>query len=90
MNTAEKALRALIELCEAESIFPIDDLACVADEDLFERGLVDSLSLTLLRAVIEETFAVAIPAEVFVGELRSLRDTAAYIQASERAEAVVA
>jgi acyl carrier protein len=90
MNTADKVLHELIELCKAESIFPVDDLAGLADEDLFELGLVDSLSLTLLQVVIEEAFAVAIPAEVLVGELRSLRDTAAHIQASERAATAAA
>ena len=90
MNTAEKALHALLELCQAEAIFPLDDVASVADEDLFELGLVDSLSLTLLQVAIEERFAVAIPAEVIVGELRTLRDTATYIQSRGPAGIVAA
>jgi acyl carrier protein len=80
MKTTDNALHALIDVCETEGIFPLDDLAPLADDDLFELGLVDSLSLTLLQTVIEETFSVAIPVEVIVGELRTLRDTAAYIR----------
>jgi len=87
MKTTDTALHALIDVCETEGIFPLDDLAALADDDLFELGLADSLSLTLLQAVIEETFSVTIPTEVMVGELRTLRDTAAYIRTASGAVA---
>lgn len=69
----------LLTLCLEQNLLPEVELAGLAEADLFEEGLVDSLSLTLLQASVEETYGIAIPPELLVAELRSLTAVARYV-----------
>ena len=86
MNTRYTVLDELVALCREHAIFPTDALDSLVDADLLEQGVVDSLSLTLLVSAIEETYSVAIPIEILIGELRSLNSVADYIEANTTRE----
>jgi acyl carrier protein len=66
-------------LCRQNEIFRIDDLEASIDDDLMEAGAVDSMSVVVLKALVEEHFSLQIPSEVMAIELRTIRDLIQYI-----------
>ena len=77
--TSADLLRSLLERCFEDGVFARDTRVDPAD-DLVESGLVDSMGLLMLAALIEETYEVTIPEAVFVAELRTLARIAAYLE----------
>jgi acyl carrier protein len=77
--TSADLLRSLLERCVEDGVFARDTRVDPTD-DLVESGLVDSMGLLMLAAVIEKTYEVTIPEAVFVAELRTLARIAAYLE----------
>jgi acyl carrier protein len=76
----------LLATCQASGLFaaevPVD-----CDADLVESGLIDSMGLLTLQSLAEETYGVLIPEAIFVAELRTLTQVAAYLDGAIGAEA---
>jgi acyl carrier protein len=77
-------LTALLGHCMENGVFP-RDTHVEPNDDLVELGLIDSMGLLMLAAMIEDVYDVVIPEPVFVAELRTLERIAAYIESEVRA-----
>lgn len=78
----------LINMCSDYDIFESQYVLepCMADTNLMESGMIDSMALLTIQGAIEEVFDVKIPKVVFIAELRSLRDIAKYLSDTLSAE----
>ena len=83
MTNAE-VLASLLHHCVESGVF-VAEAAVDAGVDLLESGLVDSMGIVMLAALIEDTYNVIIPEAVFVAELRTLSRVAAYLERELRA-----
>ncbi len=70
---------SLVRLCHEHGVFPPEVGICGPKDDLLEGGLIDSMSLIYLQAVIQETYSIEIEPELFIAELRNIHAIAAYI-----------
>jgi acyl carrier protein len=77
--TGANLLGSLLDRCVEDGVFARETHVDPSD-DLVESGLVDSMGLLMLAALIEETYEVTIPEAVFVAELRTLAKIAAYLE----------
>ncbi len=69
--------RVLYLIREAE-IFETDPESLL-DKDLFEESLIDSLTMTQIRALIEDEFGCPISEKEFVENLHSINDVIQFI-----------
>ena len=83
MTNAE-VLASLLHHCAESGVF-VREAAVDSRVDLLESGLVDSMGIVMLAALIEDTYNVIIPEAVFVAELRTLARVAAYLERELRA-----
>ena len=84
VTTSADLLGHLLGRCVEDGVFARETRVNPAD-DLVESGLVDSMGLLMLAALIEETYEVTIPEALFVAELRTLSRIAAHLERELRA-----
>jgi acyl carrier protein len=84
VTTSGELLGNLLGRCVEDGVFARETHVNPAD-DLVESGLVDSMGLLMLAALIEETYEVTIPEALFVAELRTLARIAAHLEREVRA-----
>jgi acyl carrier protein len=82
--TSAEVLASLLHHCAESGVF-VAEAAVDSGVDLLESGLVDSMGIVMLAALIEDTYNVIIPEAVFVAELRTLSRVAAYLERELRA-----
>jgi acyl carrier protein len=84
----DTVLDQLITMCCDYDIFETQSGmdTSMADANLIESGMIDSMGLLTIQGAIEEVFNVRIPKVIFVAELRCLRDVARYLSANKSAE----
>jgi acyl carrier protein len=82
--TSTGLLGNLLGRCVEDGVFAREAHVDPA-EDLVESGLVDSMGLLMLAALIEETYDITIPEALFVAELRTLGRIAAHLERELRA-----
>lgn len=82
--TNAHVLASLICHCAESGVFA-GEAVVDSGADLVESGLVDSMGIVMLAALIEDTYGVVIPEAVFVAELRTLAQVAAYVARELRA-----
>src|SRR3954469_9993784 len=82
--TSADLLGSLLGRCVEDGVFARETLVDPS-EDLVESGLVDSMGLLMLAALIEETYEVTIPEALFVAELRTLARIAGHLERELRA-----
>jgi len=82
--THAQVLASLLQHCAENGVF-VGEAAVDSGADLLESGLVDSMGIVMLAALIEDTYNVIIPEAVFVAELRTLARVAAYLERELRA-----
>lgn len=70
----------LVGLCLEQGVIEPDAAELSPDADLIESGVVDSMGLYSLRSLIKDRYGVEIPEALFIGELRTLRQIAAFLQ----------
>jgi acyl carrier protein len=78
MADREAIKNRLITMLKEQQIFDRDP-ETILENDLVEDGLVDSLSLTQLRALVEEEFSVNIDEKTFIEKLHSINDVIDYL-----------
>ena len=82
--TSTQVLASLLHHCAESGVF-VREASVDSAADLLESGLVDSMGMVMLAALIEDTYNVIIPEAVFVAELRTLARVAAYLERELRA-----
>jgi acyl carrier protein len=82
--TNAQVLASLLHHCAESGVFE-REASVDSNADLLESGLVDSMGIVMLAALIEDTYNVVIPDAVFVAELRTLARVAAYLERELRA-----
>lgn len=70
----------LLQMCNECGIFTGNQVANMLDLDLVESGMIDSMSLTMLAAMIRKNYGIEINLQLFVAELRSLKLISAYLE----------
>lgn len=78
-QSIEQLADSLVRLCHEQGVFPPDVDFCDPNDDLIEGGLIDSMSLVYMQAVIQEKFSVELEPELFIVELRNIHAIAAYL-----------
>lgn len=88
---ADKTGLIFDKLIDMFSDYDISELQFVmdpsmADTDIIESGIIDSMGLLTMQGAIEEVFDVRIPKVVFIAELRCLRAITEYLSENMTAE----
>ena len=74
--------RKLLEMCNESGIFTSVCTNDILELDLLESGIIDSMSLTMLAAMINKNYGIEINLQLFVAELRNLKAISAYLERS--------
>ena len=70
----------LLGKCIECGVFSNDSTDEILDVDLVESGVIDSMSLTMLAAMLKKHYAIVITPQQFIAELRTLNDISTYIE----------
>ena len=79
MASVDETKKIVLDICENLYVFENIDINDHLDSDFYETRIIDSLSLSYLRGVLEERLDVELPIELFVVELRTIRIVIEYI-----------
>ena len=79
MASVDETKKIVLDICENLYVFENIDINDHLDSDFYETRIIDSLSLSYLRGVLEERLDVELPLELFVVELRTIRSVIEYI-----------
>lgn len=77
--TINELSTALISLCQEHGVFSCTDSAVSEQDDILESGLIDSMGVVYMQAVIQEQFNIELATELLVTELRSIKSIAHYM-----------
>lgn len=80
MQTENQHTKELFMKCKEFGVFSQKCKDDVFDLNLVESGIADSMSMTMLAALIEEDYDLEITLQQFVVELRTLNEISDYIQ----------
>jgi len=78
-NHSKQAI-ALLERCRECGVFTHGGGDELLDANLVESGIIDSMSLAMIAAVVKKYYGVVVTTEQLVADLRSLNQIAAYIE----------
>lgn len=82
-NNGESELKQwselLLRLCEQHGVVDPDIGTLGRRDDILNSGLIDSMGLTYMQAMIEEEFGVELTTEMLITELRDIDRIAAYV-----------
>jgi len=80
-TTSETLTAELIELCLQYDVIKSNDFDEdeIAEIDMADSGLVDSLGIVLIKELLLKKYQVDIPSELFYAELRSLQSVSDYL-----------
>ena len=81
-NPVTRMSQVLMALCRENGVIDPNIENYSESEDLLEGGLLDSMGLVYMQAIIEEEFAVNLAPELFITELRNIRSIASYLAES--------
>ena len=70
----------LLKQCQNCGIFSSDYNEDILDLNLIECGLFDSMSLTMLAAMVTKYYGISIMPSQFVAELHSINNLAEYLE----------
>jgi acyl carrier protein len=78
MADREKVAQRLITLLREQGVFA-QDPETLMDKHLVEDGVIDSLTLTQLLALVQEAFSIAIDERLMIERLHSISDVIDYL-----------
>ena len=70
----------LLQMCNDCGIFTSECASNIIELDLLESGMIDSMSLTMMAAMINKNYGIEINLQLFVAELRNLKLISAYLE----------
>jgi acyl carrier protein len=79
MSTHQEITCHLLRALREQNIFEKDP-ETLLDTDLVEASLVDSLSMTMLQALIEEEFNIKLDQKTMINKLHTINDIINYLQ----------
>ena len=75
----DQAADFLMYLCHEHGIFDAQTDVSNKTDDLIDNGLIDSMGLMYMQAMIQEKFALELTPELFITELRNIQAIAVYV-----------
>ncbi len=69
----------LMDQCHELGIFETQTDVSHKKDDLIDNGLIDSMGMMYMQAMIHETFGMELTPELFITELRNIQSIALYM-----------
>jgi acyl carrier protein len=84
MKDRESVKVKLIALIREHHLLETDDFYSLFDKDLINTGMINSMAMIRMQAIVEHDFGVTIPEELMVGHLRTINDFIDFIEKNQQ------
>ena len=74
MYDREAIKTKLLSIIREYNLVNAAEIDSLLDQDLINSGVIDSMAMIRMQALVEHDFGVTIPEELMVGHLRTIND----------------
>jgi acyl carrier protein len=79
MPKREDIKSKLLNLIREHNLLETTDFESMLDKDLLNSGIINSMAMIRMQAIVEHDFGVTIPEDLMIGHLRTINNFIDYI-----------